>query len=117
MSANGQPLDVIGRCGVRLQLGGLDVIHLVLVPGDIIQDCLVGIDFLLKYKCEISFTKDTLKVRGKVTDLSKVNVDSVLCGKISLAETVPVPDCHEMVISARVNGFGVVAQDSRNDIT
>ena len=90
VSANGQPLNVLGRCGVRFQLGGVDVIHPVLVAGDITQDCLIGIDFLSKYRCEISFAKNTLKVSGKVTALSKVNVDSVVCGRISLAETVTV---------------------------
>ena len=58
VSANGRPLDVLGRCGVRLQLGGVDVIRPVLVAGDITQDCLVGIDFLSKYRCEISFRKE-----------------------------------------------------------
>ena len=52
------------------------------------------------------FAKNTLKVSGKVTVLSKVNVDGVVCCRISLAETVTVPGCHEMVISARVNGLG-----------
>ena len=52
--------------------------------------------------------KDTLKVNGKVTALSKVNVEGVVCGRISLAETVTVPGCHEMIMSARVNGLGVV---------
>ena len=84
----------------------MDVIHPVLVAGDITQDCLVGIDFLSKYKCEISFMKDTPKVSGKVTTLSKVNVEGVVCGRLSLAETVTVPGCHEMVMSARVDGLG-----------
>ena len=50
--------------------------------------------------------KDTLEVSGKVTALSKVNVDGVVCGRISLGETVMVPGCHEMVMSASVNGLG-----------
>ena len=83
VSANGQPLDVLGTCGVCFQLGGVDVIHPVLVAGDITQDCLVGIDFLSKYRCEISFAKD----KGSVTALSKVNVDRGVCGRISLGET------------------------------
>ena len=105
MSANGL-LDVLGRCEVCLQLGGVDVIHPVLVAGDITQDRLVGIGFLSKYMCEISFAKDTLKVSREITALSKVNVDSVVCRRISMAETVTVPGCHEMVMMAKVNGLG-----------
>ena len=43
VSANGQPLHVLGTCGVIFQLGGVDVIHPVLVAGDITQDCLVQV--------------------------------------------------------------------------
>ena len=45
--------------------------------------------------CEISFAKDTLKVSWKIMALSKVNIDSVVCSIITLAETVTVPGCHD----------------------
>ena len=35
-----------------------------------------------------------------------MNVDGVVCGRMSLGETVMVPGCHEMVMSASVNGLG-----------
>ena len=77
--ANGQPLDIRGRCDLLICNNEVIVVHSVLIAGDVTQDCLLGIDFLGKYGCKIDF--DRVK---KVFE-------------ISLAETVVVPGRHEIV--------------------
>ena len=77
--ANGQPLDIRGRCDLLICNNEVNVVHSVLIAADVTQDCLLGIDFLGKYGCKIDF--DRVK---KVFE-------------ISLAETVVVPGRHEIV--------------------
>ena len=55
ISANDQPLGILGTCKVRISLGGIDTYHSVLVATDISWDCLIGIDFLAKHNCHIDF--------------------------------------------------------------
>ena len=35
VSANGQPLDIKGKCGFEIFLGGVSVVHPVLVAADV----------------------------------------------------------------------------------
>ena len=41
MSANGQPLDIRGKCELKISLGGVTAVHPVLVAADVTQDCLL----------------------------------------------------------------------------
>ena len=52
--ANGQPLDIRGRCDLLICNNEVNV-HSVLIATDVTQDCLLGIDFLGKYGCKIDF--------------------------------------------------------------
>ena len=42
VSANGQPLDIRGKCVLEISLGGVTVSHPVLVAADVTQDCLLA---------------------------------------------------------------------------
>ena len=66
VSANGQPLDIKGKCELHICVNGVDVVHSVLVATDVTQDCLLGIDFLSKHNCKIDFETQTIKIKDKV---------------------------------------------------
>lgn len=108
VSANGQPLDIRGTCDMHIRLQGVDVIHPVLVAGDVTQDCLLGMDFLDKHECKINFADKTLHIGGEVAGLvsKKGRVDVF---KLSLAETVVVPGRHEIIMPAVLKGDGCSA--------
>ena len=90
VSANGQPLDIKGKCELESFLGGLTVVHPVLVAADVMQVCLLGIDFLGKHNCTIDFNRKTIKIGNEVVALKEKNW--LPKGfRISLAETVVVP--------------------------
>lgn len=50
VSANGQPLDSKGECEKEILLGGVSVVHPVLVATDMIQDCLLRFP---RHNCKI----------------------------------------------------------------
>ena len=102
VSANGQPLEVLGTCRLRIRLGGIHAVHSVLVASDITQECLVGVDFLSKHGCVIDFETKTVKAGGESVKINCKNSGSVECCRLSLAETVTVPGFHEMLMLARI---------------
>ena len=73
VSANGQPLDIKGKCELEIFLGGLTVVHQVLVAADVMQVCLLGIDFLGKHNCTIDFNRKTIKIGNEVVALKEKN--------------------------------------------
>ena len=103
VSANGQPLDIKGKCELEIFLGGVSVVHPVLVVPDVTQDCLLGIDFLGKHNCTIDLNGRSIKIGKEVVRLKGKNESSKVF-RISLAETVVVPGRHEMILPAKFNG-------------
>ena len=105
ISANGQPLEVLGTCKCRIRLGGIDAVHCVLVAADITQDCLVGVDFLSKHNCVIDFEGNSVKAGGVTVPISCKGSGRAECGRISLAETVTVSALHEMLMPGRIGAI------------
>lgn len=97
VSANGQPLDIKGKCELEIFLGGVSVVHPVLVTADVTQDCLLGIDFLGKHNCTTDLNDRSIKIGREVVSLKGKN-ESPKVFQISLVETVVVPGCHEMIL-------------------
>ena len=60
VSANGQPLNIRGKCDLQICVDGVNVVHSVLVAADVTQDCLLGMDFLGKHGCTIDFETSSL---------------------------------------------------------
>ena len=69
VSANGQPLDIKGKCELDIFFGGMSVVHPVLVVSDTMQDCVLGIDFLGKHNCTIDLKRRSIKI-GKEAEPS-----------------------------------------------
>ena len=84
----------MGKCELETFLGGVSVVHPVLVAADVTQDCLLGIGFLGKHNCKIGEEVVSLKGKNKSPKVFQV----------SLAETVVVPGRHEMILPAKFEG-------------
>ena len=116
VSANGQPLDIGRKCELEIFLGGLSVVHPVLMAADVMQYCLLGIDFLGKHNCTIDLIGRSIKIGKEVVSL-KGKKESSKVFRISFAESVLVPGHHEMILPAKFKGavcgdsvLGVVEQ-------
>ena len=81
----------------------MSVAHPVLVAADVTQDCLLGMDFLGKHNCTIDLNGRSIKIGEEVVSLKSKNESSKVF-RISLAETVVVPGCHEMILPAKFKG-------------
>ena len=58
------PLKVVGETGVTIQLGGVRTQDKVLVRCGLLQQVLIGIDFLTVHKCILILTLTMSTVRG-----------------------------------------------------
>ena len=111
VSANGQPLGILGKVHLTLGLAGIKELHPVLVADDLTQECLIGVDFLARHRFQIDFAAGVLCANGRSVDLhcggggEGISVD--VCGRVSVAETVTIPGYHEMVFPAKFEGNGL----------
>ena len=69
VSANGQPLDIRGKCDLEICVDGVNVVHSILVAADFNQECLLGIDFLGKHGCKIDFEAKSQSIGSKIVNL------------------------------------------------
>lgn len=60
LTATGQHITVRGKKEVKLKLGHKAYWHNVIVA-DIVDDCILGLDFMRKYRCEIDVDRGVLK--------------------------------------------------------
>ncbi|KAK3749114.1 hypothetical protein QZH41_019410 [Actinostola sp. cb2023] len=108
VSANGQPLGILGRCALRIRIGGVDELHPVLVANDLTQDCLIGVDFFARHKVQIDFAAGSICANGQSVALHYGGRGSgvSVCGRVCVAETVTatVPGRHEMVVPVMCEG-------------
>ena len=101
VSAGGDPLNVIGKTEMLLELGNLQVTFPVMVIDKFRFQCLLGNDFMAKYGLRIQYdTKTVVFNDGKWVPFFQ------LVGKRSafLCTNVLVPPERAMVIQAKVNG-------------
>ena len=93
----GQPIDMLVNTGSAVTLLHQHVVDRSPKNFKLSVDCLLGIDFLGKHGCKIDFDAKSLGIGGKIVNLlAKSGGNKVFT--ISLAETVVVPGCNEMML-------------------
>ena len=90
LGANNMPLDVVGKTEVTIQLGGIRAQHKVLVCRGLVQQVLIGIDFLTAHKCIINFDTNTVYSKGEPNKIVFGCLDKVY--RITVAATVTSPN-------------------------
>ena len=65
VAANGEPLDLLGKTGTLLTVGGVQENHPVLIARRLTQKCLLGADFLFKASLCLGFAEQDSSGWGK----------------------------------------------------
>ena len=86
LGANNMPLDFVGKTEVTIQLGGIRAQHKVLVCRGLVQQVLIGIDFLTAHKCILNFDTNIVYSKGEPNKIVFGCLDKVY--RITVAETV-----------------------------
>ena len=103
LGANNMPLDVVGKTEVTIQLGGIRAQHKVLVCRGLVQQVLIGIDFLTAHKCIINFDTNTVYSKGEPNKIVFGCLDKVY--RITVAETVTLSPNMVADIPCEVQGM------------
>ena len=61
--------------------------------------CILGVDFLIKHACVVDLQQHTFIIDGKIVQFNHTGVAEDVCF-VSISETVTVPACCQMYISA-----------------
>ncbi|KAL5503556.1 hypothetical protein EMCRGX_G010521 [Ephydatia muelleri] len=95
VAANGEKLELVGQGEVSITIGGVTRWHMVLVTKHLTQECILGVDFLIKH----ALRQHTFVIDGKIVQFNHTGVAEDVCF-VSISETVTVPACCQMYISA-----------------
>ena len=99
VAANGEKLELVGQGEVSITIGGVTRRHMVLVTKHLTQECILGVDFLIKHACVVDLRQHTFVIDGKIVQFNHTGVAEDVCF-VSVSETVTVPACCQMYISA-----------------
>ena len=103
VTANGNPLSLLGKSQAMLTLGDVITNYPVLIAKDLTQECILGADFLECFKCVIDVSTHTLTVSGRSLPLEVSRSSSPSSCHVSCAETITVPGRHQMEIPAKLS--------------
>ncbi|CAF4847923.1 unnamed protein product [Pieris macdunnoughi] len=68
LTATGQHITVRGEGIATFKIGGRTYRHEVVIA-DIVDDCIIGLDFMKHYNCKIDLKNGTFKCRDEVVSL------------------------------------------------
>lgn len=105
VAANGAELDIVGKTVVPLEVGGLQTEFPVLVAKTLIQDCILGADFLLHNRCVVDMHRQVLLAGGEPVqfDLSTRREMPSTC-HVTLLESTTIPASSEIQLPVDLSG-------------
>ena len=103
VTANGNPLSLLGKSEAMLTLGDVVTRYPVLIAKDLTQECIIGADFLECFKCIVDISTETLTVSGRSLPLEITRTSSPSSCHVSCAETTTIPGRHQMEIPAKLS--------------
>lgn len=96
VSANGEPIEILGRTQLNISVGNQVIKQSVLVAKDLAQECILGVDFMGTHGLIIDFSTMTLKTKSESVCLKK-GIENLACN-IKSARTEVIPAGHEKII-------------------
>ena len=97
LTVTGESKPFKGKAVVQIRLGNCTFQHEVLFA-DITQDGILGIDFLMKNKCDLIISKSCLKVKGQEIPCYMSIGSQPVCCRV---ETVKIPPESEVIVSGK----------------
>ncbi|XP_045446408.1 uncharacterized protein LOC123654553 [Melitaea cinxia] len=85
LTASGQPIPVLGEMSVTMYVGGSSYSHNVIVA-EIMDDCILGLDFMKKHNCRINVTDGVFKCGEE-----EIFILGGACGKVACVKKVIIP--------------------------
>lgn len=99
-TVTGENKPFLGKALMNINLGGHNFQHEMLIS-DIVQDAILGIDFMRSNKCDLIISKNYMSVKGdKIPCYMKTNSSN--CCRVAIAENIVIEPNSEVVISGKI---------------
>ena len=89
-----------GKTTVKMRLGNYESDHVIWVA-DIVDQCIVGLDFLLQHNCQVDVGNALLKVGPEEVPMRRGNVSEIRCCRVVLQQEEIVPANSETLLSGK----------------
>ena len=105
-TVTGEQTRLLGRVGLSIQLGSQKLQQQMWVA-DILDDCLLGLDFLVPHHCQLDLAEDVLYLGAEEISLTKPRSTELglQCYRAVVTSTVQVPPLSEVIVPVRVDGL------------
>ncbi|MCG7876282.1 MAG: RNase H-like domain-containing protein [Candidatus Thiodiazotropha endolucinida] len=100
LTVTGESKPFQGKSVIEIKLGGHTFQHEVLFA-DITQDGILGIDFMIKNRCDLIISRSCLKVKGEEIPCYMSNGVQPVCCRVALVENVSVPAESEIIVPGK----------------
>ena len=100
LTVTGESKPFKGKAVVQILLGKCTFQHEVLFA-DIILEGILGIDFMIKNKCDLMISRSCLKVKGEEIPCYMSNCIQPVCYKVALVENVSIPAESEITVAGK----------------
>ena len=103
-AVNGQGLETLGTMRVRIKVGSINTETDVLVVAGVVEDFLLGTDFLRDHKCVMDFSTGKLSAAGVEIPMSEpARMVEPIVRRVTLTRDVTIPGRTEMVLQGWKN--------------
>ena len=104
MTANGEPLTILGQTEIRIVIAGKEFFHQVLIARDITQECILGADFLITHGFVIDLGSRLLRIGETSTPLLSSKTPCASSYHVSVGETFVIHPGEERLCRANISG-------------
>ena len=103
IAANGENLALLGKATVSVQIGKTCVQHLVLVADNLMQECLLGADFLTNKGCIVDLQRHVMITRGEEIPLQNTRKErEAMACHVGVSNTITIPVRHQVWLEAEL---------------
>ena len=102
-TVTGDSVPVRGKTTVKIRLGNYEADHVIWVA-DIVDQCILGLDFLLQHNCQVDVGNALLKVGSEEVPMRSGNVSEIRCRRVVLQQEEIVPANSEALLRGKFTG-------------
>ena len=102
-TVTGETAPIQGRCSVPLTLGSYQTTHETLVA-DIVDECILGLDYLQQHSCQVDLGEGILHVAGEEVPLHRPQIPRPVCQQCNAKNSVTIPSLSETIVPGQVHG-------------
>lgn len=102
-TVTGEKTPFLGKIVVEVKIGSQKVNHEMLV-GDMIQDGILGIDFMRCHNCDLIVSENMMRINGEKIHCFTKCSDKATCCRVIITENVQIPANSEVIVEGKTIG-------------